>query len=142
MAGSLLNTIRHTVEKQGLLRAGERVGVAVSGGADSVALLLLLVELRKQIGIVLSVAHFNHKLRGKNSDQDERFVARLAAKHGLVFHAGRMDVGAKAKRDKKNLEDTARRARDEFFERLGQRGRVDKVAGGATGGGDGEKAEG
>ena len=128
MAGSLLNTIRHTVEKQGLLRAGERVGVAVSGGADSVALLLLLVELRKQLGIVLSVAHFNHKLRGKNSDQDERFVAKLAAKHGLVFHSGQMDVGAKAKRDKRNLEDTARRARYEFFEGLVQSGHVDTVA--------------
>src|SRR5258705_520469 len=128
MAGSLLNTIRHTVEKQGLLRAGERVGVAVSGGADSVALLLLLIELRKQLGIVLSVAHFNHKLRGKNSDQDEKFVARLAAKHGLVFHAGRMNVGAKAKRDKKNLEDTGRRARYEFFEGLVQSGHADKVA--------------
>jgi len=128
MAGSLLNTIRHTVEKQGLLRAGERVGVAVSGGADSVALLLVLIELRKQLGIVLSVAHFNHKLRGKNSDQDEKFVARLAAKHGLVFHAGRMDVGAKAKRDKANLEDTGRRARYEFFEGLVQSGHVDKVA--------------
>ena len=128
MAGSLLNTIRHTVEKQGLLRAGERVGVAVSGGADSVALLLVLIELRKQLGIVLSVAHFNHKLRGKNSDQDERFVAKLAATYGLVFHVGRMDVGAKAKRDKANLEDTGRRARYEFFEGLVQSGHVDKVA--------------
>src|SRR3982074_1329666 len=114
MAGSLLNTIRHTVEEQGLLRAGERVAVAVSGGADSVALLLLLVELRKQLGIVLSVVHFNHKLRGKNSAQDERFVAKLAAKYGLVFHLGQMDVAAKAKQDKANLEDTARRARYEF----------------------------
>ena len=128
MGQDLLNRVRVAIEKQGLLCAGERVGVAVSGGADSVALLLLLVELRKQIGIVLSVAHFNHKLRGKNSDQDERFVAKLAAKHGLVFHAGRMDVGAKAKRDKANLEDTGRRARYEFLEGLVQNGHVDKVA--------------
>src|SRR6267378_5168337 len=128
MGQDLLNRVRAAIEKLGLLRAGERVGVAVSGGADSVALLLLLIELRKQLGIVLSVAHFNHKLRGKNSDQDERFVARLAAKHGLVFHAGRMDVGAKAKRDKANLEDTGRRARYEFFDGLVQSGHLDKVA--------------
>src|SRR5712672_3792395 len=128
MGQDLLNRVRAAIEKLGLLGAGERVGVAVSGGADSVALLLLLVELRKQIGIVLSVAHFNHKLRGKNSDQDENFVARLAAKHGLVFHAGRMDVGAKAKRDKANLEDTGRRARYEFFDGLVQSGHLDKVA--------------
>src|SRR5712672_3300504 len=128
MGQDLLNRVPAAIEKLGLLRAGERVGVAVSGGADSVALLLLLVELRKQLGIVLSVAHFNHKLRGKNSDQDERFVAKLAAKHGLVFQVGWMDVGAKAKRDKANLEGTGRRARYEFFERLVQSGQLDKVA--------------
>jgi tRNA(Ile)-lysidine synthase len=128
MGQDLLSRVRVAIEKQGLLRAGERVGVAVSGGADSVALLLLLVELRKQLGVALSVAHFNHKLRGRNSDQDERFVAKLAAKHGLVLHVGRMDVGGKAKRDKANLEDTARRARYEFFEGLVQSGRLDKVA--------------
>jgi tRNA(Ile)-lysidine synthase len=128
MAGSLLNTIRYAIEKQGLLRAGERVGVAVSGGADSVALLLLLVELRKQLGIVLSVAHFNHKLRGKDSDGDEKFAAKLAEKYGLALHAGRADIAAKARSNKANLEDTARRARYQFFARLVEDGRVDKVA--------------
>jgi tRNA(Ile)-lysidine synthase len=128
MGQALLNTVRDVIERQGLLRAGERVGVAVSGGADSVALLLLLVELRKQLGIVLRVVHFNHKLRGKDSDADEKFAAKLAERHGLAFHAARAHVAAKAKRDKANLEDTARRARYEFFARLVEDGRVDKVA--------------
>src|SRR5258708_6154950 len=128
MGQGLLSGIRGAIEKQGLLRAGERVGVAVSGGADSVGLVLLLVELRKELGIVLSVAHFNHKLRGKSSEMDERLVAKLAAKYGLVFHSGRMDVGAKAKQDKANLEDTGRRARYEFFDGLVQSGHLDKVA--------------
>jgi tRNA(Ile)-lysidine synthase len=127
MGQDLRNRVRAAIEKQGLLRAGERVGVAVSGGADSVALLSLLIELRKQLGIVLSVVHFNHKLRGKNSVQDARFVAKLAAKYGLVFHLGQMDVRAKAKRDKANLEDTGRRARYEFFEGLVKEGLLDKV---------------
>jgi tRNA(Ile)-lysidine synthase len=124
---SLLSRVHDAIETRGLLHAGERVGVAVSGGADSVALLLLLVDLRKQLGVVLSVAHFNHKLRGKDSDKDERFVAKLAAKSGLVFHSGQLDVGAKAKRDRTNLEDTARRARYEFFETLVRSGHIDKV---------------
>ena len=102
--------------------------MAVSGGADSVGLLLLLAELRKELGIVLSVVHFNHKLRGKDSDADEKFAARLAEKHGLAFHAGRADIAAKAKSRKANLEDTARRARYDFFARLVSDGRVDKVA--------------
>jgi tRNA(Ile)-lysidine synthase len=125
---SLLRKVRNAIETRGLLRAGQRVAVAVSGGADSVALLLLFIDLRKQLGVVLSVAHFNHKLRGKDSDKDERFVARLAASYGLAFHSGHMDVAAKAKRDKRNLEDTARRARYEFFEALVQSGHVDHVA--------------
>src|SRR3984893_8780568 len=128
MGQRLLNAIRGAIEKQGLLRAGERVGVAVSGGADSVALLLLLVELRKQLGVVLSVAHFNHKLRGKDSEADEKVAAKLAVKYGLAFHRGHADVAAKAKRSKANLEDTARRARYECFSTLARGGHLDKVA--------------
>src|SRR4029077_12027812 len=128
----LLNTVRGAIQKLGLLRAGERVGVAVSGGADSVALLVLLAEMRKALGIVVSVVHFNHKLRGKDSDGDEKFAVRLAEKYGLAFHAGRADIAAKAKSRKANLEDTARRARYDFFARLVEDGRVDKVAGAHT----------
>src|SRR5215813_3685215 len=83
LAERLLATIRNG----DLLKPGDRVAVAVSGGADSVALLLLLLELREELGIVLSVAHFNHQLRGKASATDEKFVAMLAAKHKLEFHS-------------------------------------------------------
>ncbi len=116
------------IKKQEFLRAGERVGVAVSGGADSVALLRLLLELREELGIVLSVVHFNHKLRGKDSERDEAFVAALAEKHGLTLHVGRGDVGKKAKHEKANLEDAGRRARYAFFRRLTGGGLVDVVA--------------
>ena len=109
-------------------RAGLRVGVAVSGGGDSVALLTLLVELRAKLGIAISAVHFNHKLRGKASDADEKFVAALAEKFGATLHIGRADVAGKAKREKANLEDAARRARYEFFERLAEQGLVDVVA--------------
>jgi len=115
-------------KKSELLRAGDRVGVAVSGGADSVALLRLLVELRDELGIVLSVVHFNHKLRGKASDQDELFVSKLAEKFGLTLHVGQGDVARKAAREKANLEDAARRARYDFFRRLTEGGLVDRVA--------------
>jgi len=128
MGETLAGRLRNAIEKQGALRAGERVAVAVSGGADSVALLLLLLELRKPLGIVLSVVHFNHRIRGKASDADEKFVSNLARKHGLTFHVGRLDVTAKAKRDKANLEDTARRARYEFFAELAEKEHLNKIA--------------
>jgi tRNA(Ile)-lysidine synthase len=87
-----------------------------------------MLELRGKLGVVLSVAHFNHKLRGKASEKDEAFVAGLAEKFGLTLHVGRGDVGKKAKQEKKNLEDSARRARYAFFKRLTEGELVDCVA--------------
>jgi len=110
------------------MRPGDRVGVAVSGGADSVALLLLLLDLREKLGVVLSVVHFNHKLRGKASDSDEKFVAQLAAKHGLEFHTASLYVAQKAKKEKANLEDTARRARYDYFRSLVDSGALTRIA--------------
>ncbi len=127
-SGELTRRLLESLRRAETLRAGERVGVGVSGGADSVALLMLLLELREELGIVLSVAHLNHTLRGAASDADEKFVAKLAAKHELMFHVERVDVGAQAKREKANVEDAARRARYEFFARLVAEGRVDRVA--------------
>lgn len=108
--------------------AGQRVGVAVSGGADSVALLLLLFELKEKLGIVVSIVHFNHKLRGRASDADEKFVGRLAERLGLPFFVDREDISGKSKRERANLEDAARRARYAFFERLVAERQLDKIA--------------
>jgi tRNA(Ile)-lysidine synthase len=109
------------------LRPGLRVGVGVSGGADSVALLTLLTRMRAELGVVASAVHFNHKLRGKASDTDEKFVAALAEKLGVALHVGRADVAGKAAGEKTNLEDAGRRARYGFFERLAEQGVVDVV---------------
>ena len=121
-----------TLNRREMLHPGDRVGAAVSGGADSVAMLLLLLELREKLGIVLSVVHFNHKLRGKASDADEKFVAKLAAKHGLTFHAASVYVAKKAKAERANLEDTARRARYDYFHSLVESGELTRVAVGHT----------
>jgi tRNA(Ile)-lysidine synthase len=115
------------LKKQEMIRPGDRVGVAVSGGADSVALLLLLLELREKLGMVLSVVHFNHKLRGKASDADEAFVAKLAAKQGLEFHSASVDVRRKAKKERANLEDAARRARYDYFRSLAESGACKRI---------------
>jgi tRNA(Ile)-lysidine synthase len=128
MRSSLAGRLLASLKSQGMLRAGERVGVGVSGGADSVALLLLLMELRQELGIVLSAVHLNHKLRGEDADADEKFVAKLAAKYELEFHVEGVDVAVRAKREKVNLEDAGRRARYEFFARLVAEGKVDRVA--------------
>jgi tRNA(Ile)-lysidine synthase len=125
---SLSQQLLQHLQARKFVRAGERVGVAVSGGADSVALLLLLMELRERLGIVLSVVHFNHKLRGKASDADKKFVAKLAAKYKLEFHRASSDIGAKAKKERANLEDAARRARYDYFRSLVESGACTRIA--------------
>jgi tRNA(Ile)-lysidine synthase len=128
MPPSLTQRVLTAIECHQMMRAGDRVGVAVSGGADSVAMLLLLLELREELGVVLSVVHFNHKLRGKASDADEKFVARLAAEYGLAFHRAAVYVAAKAKKERANLEETARRARYDYFHSLAESGDLTHVA--------------
>ena len=111
------------IRRQELLKAGDRVGVAVSGGIDSVALLRLLLELRGELGIVLSVVHFNHKLRGAESDADEQFVAELARKHDLEFHCDSDDVAGHASEEGVSVEAAARELRYGFFRHLIAEGR-------------------
>jgi tRNA(Ile)-lysidine synthase len=106
------------VRSRALIRAGDRVCVAVSGGADSVALLRLLLDLRSELGIVLSVAHLNHNLRGADSDADSAFVAALAAGHELEFHQASEDVRANAAEHSLSLEAAGRRLREQFFANL------------------------
>ena len=92
--------------------------MAVSGGIDSVALLRLVLELRFELGIVLSVVHFNHKLRGAESDADEEFVRNLAREHDLEFYVDRGDVAAHAREEGVSVETAARQLRYEFLRSL------------------------
>jgi tRNA(Ile)-lysidine synthase len=99
------------IRKHELLKAGDRVGAAVSGGADSVALLHLLLELRKEIGIVLSLVHSNHQLRGAESAGDEQFVATLAQQHKLHLLHETGDVALHAAEKHLSRETAAREMR-------------------------------
>jgi tRNA(Ile)-lysidine synthase len=92
--------------------AGETIVVAVSGGADSLALLLALDELRerKKLDLRIVAAHFNHKLRGRESDADEDFVKDLAAERSFELAVGHGNIPKEG-----NLEQNARNARYEFL---------------------------
>jgi tRNA(Ile)-lysidine synthase len=114
---SLAQSVAAYIRKYDLLRPGHRVGIAVSGGADSVALLRLMLELRDELGTVPSVVHLNHQLRGADSDADEQFVRELAEAHGLEIIAESRDVKAVAAEKKLSVEAAAREVRYEFFRR-------------------------
>ena len=116
------------IRQQRLLRPGERVAVAVSGGADSVALLRVLLELREELGIVLSVAHFHHQIRGAEADSDQQFVADMARQFQLELHTGSANVPAHARESKLSLESAARELRHRWFRELVEQGHTDKIA--------------
>src|SRR2546427_3863176 len=125
---TLAQCVTRYIRRHKLLNPGDRVGVAVSGGADSVALLRLLLELRTELGVVLSVVHFNHKLRGSEADADEQFVADLASRNKLEFHRESGDVAAYSAAKRLSLETAGRKMRYGFFNQLLAEGRLNRVA--------------
>lgn len=117
----MLEKIRRTIERYAMLRSGDRVLVAVSGGPDSVALLHALYELREELGIELIVAHLDHRMR-PGSHRDAQFVAELAASLKLPLISREMDVPGLIKAEKRSPEEGARIARYRFLaEAAGER---------------------
>ena len=106
------------IRERGLLHAGDRVAVAVSGGADSVALLRLLAELRDELGLVLTAAHFNHRLRGEASEADAAFVEELARRLDLPFLSEAQDAQEYAAQQKLGIEAAARELRYRWLARV------------------------
>jgi tRNA(Ile)-lysidine synthase len=124
----LCRSVGRYIRKYALLAAGDRVGVAVSGGADSVGLLRILLEMRDEQGLVLLVVHLNHCLRGKEADRDEEFVRELARRFDLPFHCARREVKIFAIENKLSIETAARELRYRYLEDLLHEGSCNKVA--------------
>ncbi len=110
----MLNKLTAFVRRYCLIAPGDQVVCAVSGGADSVALLFGLYLLQEKLQFRLSAAHFNHQLRGAESDRDETFVRQLCDRYDIPLFVGTAPV----KSGKKGLEAAAREARYAFFETL------------------------
>ncbi|MBQ6799408.1 MAG: tRNA(Ile)-lysidine synthetase, partial [Oscillospiraceae bacterium] len=104
--------------EQQLLSPGDTVICAVSGGADSMAMLLLLHSLRQELDITVAAAHFNHCLRGTESDGDEAFVRAFCETRQIPFHLGSGDAAAYARQHGLSLEEAARTLRYRFFDTL------------------------
>ena len=124
----LAQKVERAIRRERLLGPGMKVAVGCSGGADSVALVRLLAELKGPLGIRLLVVHLNHQLRGADADADEGFVRRLAERLELEFLVRREDVAARARQRKINVEEAGRLARLEFFASLVAGGKADAVA--------------
>lgn len=110
----MLNKLLKFIREQDMVARGDTVICAVSGGADSVALLFALYLLKDKLALRLEAAHFNHHLRGEESDRDEAFVRELCGRYDIPLHVGQGTVTA----GKKGLEAAAREARYAFLQSL------------------------
>ena len=118
-----------TVRRHALIARGGRVVVALSGGADSVALVHLLRELQGLGELTLAgLAHLNHQLRGVEAEEDEAFCGAMAADLGLPLHVGRADVRALAREQGRSVEDAARAVRYAFLEEAADHLIADAIA--------------
>ncbi len=111
-----------------LFHPGERIGIAVSGGGDSVLLFHFLHEFAQETGLAISLLHFNHRLRGAESESDEVFVRKLAESSGLPFVRQEADVATLARAERRNVEATGRGLRYGFWLSLVHKHMIDKVA--------------
>ena len=106
-----IQKIKKTIEKFSMLKKGDHVVVAVSGGADSVALLSILNSLKDELGIAVSAAHMDHMIRGDESKKEMDFVQSLAAGLGVGCVAEARDVSAVKNGDGLSLQEAAREDR-------------------------------
>ncbi len=128
----VIERVRQGIREHRMLRRGETVVVAVSGGPDSMALLDLLVRLRSEWQLTLHVAHMNHGLRGASADADEAFVRNACHRWKLVCTVARVSVSAVAEERDLSEETAARQARYEFLEATARRMRAGAIAVGHT----------
>jgi tRNA(Ile)-lysidine synthase len=132
MKSALELQVLRTIRKHGMILRGDHVLVAVSGGADSMALLLFLHELAPGMHLSLTVAHLEHGLRGAESHADREFVRRVSDGLGLSFVCESVDVRSLADAEGRNLEETARNARYEFLRRAAEAAGANRIATGHT----------
>jgi len=123
-----LQRMENAAKQRRLFSRGQKILVAVSGGADSVVLLHVLNSLAKKNRWEISVAHFNHQLRGRASDADEKFVRQAANNLRLPFFSERGEVARYSRQSKISVEMAARKLRHEFFARVAREQKIPLVA--------------
>lgn len=115
---AILNIVKKTISENELVANGDKVLVALSGGADSVCLLDIMCKLKSELKISVGAAHLNHMIRGAEADRDEAYAAELCTKLSVPFYAERIDVPQLADADGISEETAGRNARYAFFDRL------------------------
>ena len=123
-----LQRVEENIQNRQLLKRGQKILVAVSGGLDSMVLLHTLDSLSKKSRWKISVGHFNHQLRGRSSNADEKFVRKTATALKLPVFVEQADVKSFAKKSRLSVEMAARKLRHEFFARAARQQKISTIA--------------
>lgn len=120
--------IKDALQKELLAASGSKILVSVSGGVDSVCLLDALCLVSRETNYEIACAHYNHKLRGEDSDKDEIYVKKLASRYGVKFYLGGGKVRQHAEKNSLSIETAARNLRYIFLDRINKQIGADYVA--------------
>lgn len=128
MREAIVEKVRGFICESGMISSGERVLVALSGGADSIAMTHILLTLSGQLGFSICAAHLNHCIRGEEADYDEFFVRSFCSEREIELTVERADVPALAEIGRQGLEECARNVRYDFLFRVAESLGADKIA--------------
>ncbi len=117
-----------TIKKYNMIKSGEKILVALSGGADSVSLLCALSILRSPLSLSLAAIHVNHGIRGAEADRDEEYCKKICAELGAEFFCERVNIPQIAKDEKISEELAGRKLRYKIFHELKEKISADKIA--------------
>lgn len=109
-----------TINEHNMLKENDKVLVALSGGADSVCLLNILIDLKEKYSLSIYAAHLNHCLRGQESNRDEDFVKKLCKSKGIKLFVKKIDINSLAKKEKTSIELCGRNERYNFFKEIAE----------------------
>ncbi len=124
---AVVNKVQQFIKKKKLLNNHQKLIIGISGGIDSVTLLDILLHLRKIYTIEVILAHVNYRLRGQESDNDEKFVRELAVRHGLPCFIHTAETKKLQRETKQTLQETARNIRYSFFDNLKKSLKADRI---------------
>ena len=116
-----------TINKYNLIESGDKIVLGVSGGPDSISMLVLLNELREKLNFEIVVAHINHGIR-ENAKLDEEYVRKFCEKLNVKFYVLNTNVKKIAKEEKRGIEETGRIIRYNFFEEILKKENANKIA--------------
>ena len=117
-----------TIKKYNLINSGDKIILGVSGGPDSIAMLDILRQLMSELKFDIFVVHINHNIRGKDADEDEKYVKKYCQKYNIKFFAKKIDVPTIAKNEKIGTEEAGRKVRYEYFEEILKETKSNKIA--------------